>query len=100
MRAKSKTAFRRRYYDTRFDRFLAAQGIDLEVLATLIGWTRQNLVRLRSGAQKPSQDTIAKIVLALRAILRRAVAASELFYLGEEHDDGSPEAQEFLRPVA
>jgi DNA-binding Xre family transcriptional regulator len=93
--------FTRVVYDTRFDRFLAANDVDLDALAEAIGWTRQNLGRLRAGKRlSPRQDTIARIVLALRRLLKRSIAASDLFYLGEERDDHTPEAKAFLQRVA
>jgi hypothetical protein len=89
--------FERTFYDSRFDRFLVAERVDLDELAARIGWSRQNLGRLRKPNNKPNSDTIARVVLALRDMLGRAVAASELFYLGEAHDDDSPEARAFRR---
>ena len=89
-----KQRFERAMYDTRFDRFLVKHDVDLDALAEFIGMTRENLSRIRKGPQNPRRDTIANIVLALRHILRSSVAASDLFYLGEERDDGTPEANE------
>jgi hypothetical protein len=95
-----RKAFTRVAYPTRFDQFLVREHVNLDVLAALIQMTRQNLGRLRAGSQKPRQDTIARVVLALRQILGRPVAAAELFYLGEAHDDHTPEAKEFLHDAA
>jgi transcriptional regulator with XRE-family HTH domain len=92
--------FQRVLFDTRFDRFLVAQEVNLDHFAAALGMSRVNLIRIRAGRQSPRQDTIARIVLTLRRTLGRAVAASDLFYLGEEHDDHTPEAKEFLRYVA
>ena len=93
-------AFTRVVYQTRFDQFLVRENVNLELLASRIHMTRQNLGRLRAGLQKPRQDTIARIVLALRHILGRPVGATEVFYLGEAHDDHSPEAKEFMDDAA
>lgn len=90
-------SFNRVVYDTRIDRFLFANNVDLDELAKALKTTRHNLLRIRRGKHKQRQDKIALIVLALRHILGRAVAASDVFYLGEERDDGTPEAHEFLR---
>lgn len=89
-----KQRFERVFYDTRFDRFLVKFDIDLDALAELIGMSRENLSRIRAGKQNPRRDTIARTVLALRHILRFSVAASDVFYLGEEKDDDTPEAIE------
>lgn len=89
-----KQRFERVFYDTRFDRFLVKYEVDLDALAEVIGMSRENLSRIRAGKQNPKRDTIAKIVLALRHLLSFAVAASDLFYLGEERDDDAPEAKE------
>jgi DNA-binding Xre family transcriptional regulator len=89
-----KQRFERVLYDTRFDRFLVKYDVDLDRLANVIQMSRENLSRIRAGKQNPKRDTIAKIVLALRDILGFAVAASDLFYLGEERDDQTPEAEE------
>jgi hypothetical protein len=97
---RSSQRFQRAFYDTRFDRFLLAERVDLDGLAQAIGTSRTNLVRIRAGKQKPRQDTIARTVLALRRMLGRAVAASQLFYLGEERDDHTPDAQELLREMS
>lgn len=92
--------FQRVLFDTRFDRFLLAAGVNLDNFAAALGMSRVNLIRIRAGRQSPRQDTIARIVLALRRTLGRAVAASDLFYLGEERDDHTPEANEFPRYMA
>jgi DNA-binding Xre family transcriptional regulator len=84
--------FERAMYETRFDRFLVKHDIDLDGLAALIQMSRENLSRIRAGKQNPKRDTIAKIVLALRHLVGFTVAASDLFYLGEECDDHTPEA--------
>ncbi len=88
--------FQRIVYDTRIDRFLYANDVNLDELAEALKTTRHNLLRIRRGKHKQRQDSIALLVLALRHILRRAVMASDLFYLGEERDDDTPEANEFL----
>ncbi len=87
------------FYDTRVDRFLRRENIDLDLFGEKAGMSRNNLGRLRAG-QKPRQDTVIRCVLAARDILKRAVAASEMFYLGEAHDDATPEAREYLESVA
>jgi transcriptional regulator with XRE-family HTH domain len=96
MNPKASRRFQRTTYDTRFDRFLRAEDVDLDALAEAIRITRQNLNRIRAGRAKPRQETIARIVLALRRLLGRPVAASDLFYLGEAQDDHTPEAKEFF----
>lgn len=93
-----KQRFERVLYDTRFDRFLVKYNVDLDALAALIGMSRENLSRIRAGKQNPKRDTIARIVLALRHTLRFSVAASDLFYLGEEQDDHTPEARSEVFP--
>jgi transcriptional regulator with XRE-family HTH domain len=96
MKAGDKSQRERVIYDTRLDRFLHARGIDLEALAESAGFTRQNLGRYRSGqTRNPQLDTITRLVLALRKLLGEPVLASQLFYLGEAHDDDSPEARQF-----
>ena len=94
---KRRERFARVVYDTRFDRFLDANNVDLDELAETIGTTRQNLGRPRAGTRSPGQETIVKLVLALRRLLNRPVAASDLFYLGEERDDDTTEASEFIK---
>lgn len=86
-------------HDTRFDQFLYREGVNLDALAEALHMTRQNLAKLRQG-RKPRQDTIARIVLALRCLLGRPVKASELFYLGEAQDDHTPEAKELRAQAA
>ena len=83
-------------YDTRFDQFLHREGVNLDDLAEALRTSRQNLGRLRSGQTNPRQDTIVRLVRALRRILARAVKASDLFYLGEEQDDDTAEARRFM----
>jgi hypothetical protein len=89
--------FERVVYDTRIDRFLADHGVDLDDLAAALQTSRHNLLRIRRGKHLQRQDTIAMVVLAVRELLGRAVAASDLFYLGEERDDHTAEARDFLR---
>lgn len=91
---RRRPRFARVLYDTRFDRFLVANAVDLDELSEIIGMSRENLSRVRAGKQNPRRDTIARIVLALRHILGRSLSASELFYLGEGQDDQTPEAHE------
>lgn len=93
--AKQRNTRDRVVYDTRFDRFLYRENVNLEDLAEELATTRQNLGKWREG-RKPRQDNIARVVLALRKILQRPVNASEVFYLGEAHDDDTPEAREIL----
>jgi transcriptional regulator with XRE-family HTH domain len=93
--AKHRKTRDRVIYDTRFDRFLYRENVNLDDLAEALGTTRQNLGKWREG-RKPRQDTIARVVLALRKVLQRPVNASEVFYLGEAHDDDTPEAKEML----
>lgn len=90
--SKHSTARSRVVHDTRFDQFLYREGVNLDELADALKMTRQNLAKLREG-RKPRQDTIARIVLAVRRVLGRPIMASELFYLGEAHDDHTKEAQ-------
>jgi DNA-binding Xre family transcriptional regulator len=87
-------------YDTRFDQFLHREQVKLDDLAEAARISRQNIGRLRSGETTPRQDTIARVVLALRSILSKSVKASDVFYLGEEQDDDTPEARRFLRPAS
>lgn len=68
--------------------------MDLDHLKEIVGMSRESINRVRAGKNQPRRDTIARMVLALRHMLQRPVAASDLFYLGEERDDHTPEATE------
>jgi transcriptional regulator with XRE-family HTH domain len=89
-------AVRRKVFDTRLDRFLDGENVDLALLARATGMSRQNLERLRQGKRNARQETIVRLVISLRRLLKEPVGASDLFYLGEQHDDDTPEAKRFL----
>lgn len=87
-------------YDTRLDRFLRREGLALDALAAAAGISRQNLGALRSGRGRPREDTIARLVVALRRMLNRRISANDLFYLGEQQDDHTREAEQFRARVS
>jgi transcriptional regulator with XRE-family HTH domain len=72
----------RKFYNTRLDQFLAREEVNLAELARLAGLSRQALGRIRAGRDGASEETIARLVLALRTLLRREVRATDLFDLG------------------
>jgi DNA-binding Xre family transcriptional regulator len=74
-------------YDTRLDQFLHQERVNLDELAEAASMSRQNLGRLRSGQTAARQDTIVRLVSALRRLLGKPVSASHLFYLGDDQDE-------------
>lgn len=80
-------------FDTRFDRKIHELGLRPGEIAALSSISRHTLRFYRAEVTEPARDNIARIVLAVRALSRQDVRASDLFYLGEAHDDALPEHQ-------
>ncbi|HEX6161123.1 MAG TPA: hypothetical protein VF111_13205 [Thermoanaerobaculia bacterium] len=75
-------------YDTRFDRFRVREKLDPEEWAHASGMSRTQLNKYRSDQQSPRITTLARIVRAASALLRRPVRVSELMDVGEEEPLG------------
>jgi transcriptional regulator with XRE-family HTH domain len=70
---------------TRLEAFLKAKGIKPAHLARESGYSRQHLLRIRTGRMEPTRRCIAAIVAACRRLSREPVRAADLFDLeGEE----------------
>jgi len=74
----------RKFYDTRIDRFLVREGIGPAALARRAKISRQTVASIRAGTVDASEDTIVRLLLAVRHILKRQVKAEEMFDLGEQ----------------
>jgi hypothetical protein len=68
---------------TFLERFIRSHGIKPARLARESGYSRQHLLRLRSGRMRPSLTCIAAFVIALRRLTNKRVIAEDLF---EPHD--------------
>ena len=64
---------------TPLDRYLRSRGIKPSVLARESGYSRQFLLRLRTGRMRPTLHCAATIVATLRRITREPVRAREVF---------------------
>ena len=64
---------------TPLDRYLRSHGIKPSVLARESGYSRQHLLRLRTGRMRPTLNCMVTIVAALRRITREPVRVREVF---------------------
>jgi predicted transcriptional regulator len=70
---------------TRLERYLKDRGIKPAHLARESGYSRQHLLRIRTGRMEPTRRCIAAIVAACRRLSREPVRAADLFDLeGDE----------------
>ena len=69
---------------TRLEMFLKSRGIKPAHLARESGYSRQHVLRLRSGTMEPTRPCIAAIAAACRRLSGEGVRASDLFDLEEE----------------
>ncbi|MCU1231515.1 MAG: hypothetical protein JWO97_4399 [Acidobacteria bacterium] len=70
---------------TRLEAYLTTRGIKPAHLARESGYSRQHLLRIRTGRMEPTRRCIAAIVAACRRLSREPVKAADLFDLeGEE----------------
>jgi predicted transcriptional regulator len=77
------SAGKRKTYNTKLDRWMAANGVKPAHLAQESGYSRQHLLRIRAGRMEPTRRCIAEIVAACRRLSHKPVRASELFELGD-----------------
>lgn len=72
----------RNVYDTRLDRFLARKSIKPAPLARACGYSRQHLLRVRSGTMRPTTRMVYFLIAACIAITGdRTITANDLFNL-------------------
>ena len=69
---------------TRLESFLKSRGIKPAHLARESGYSRQHLLRLRTGRMEPTRRCIAAIAAACRRLSGESVRASDLFDLEGE----------------
>ncbi len=69
---------------TRLETFLKSRGIKPAHLARESGYSRQHLLRIRTGRMEPTRRCIAAIVSACRRLSRENVRAADLFELEDE----------------
>jgi predicted transcriptional regulator len=69
---------------TRLESFIKSRGIKPAHLARESGYSRQHLLRIRTGRMEPTRRCIAAIAAACRRLSGESVRASELFELDEE----------------
>ncbi len=69
---------------TRLETFLKSRGIKPAHLARESGYSRQHLLRIRTGRMEPTRRCIAAIVSACRRLSRENVKAADLFELEDE----------------
>jgi predicted transcriptional regulator len=69
---------------TRLESFLKSRGIRPSHLARESGYSRQHLLRLRTGRMEPTRRCIAAIAAACRRLSGENVRASDLFDLEGE----------------
>ena len=69
---------------TRLERYLKLKGIKPAHLARESGYSRQHLLRVRTGRMEPTRRCIAAIVAACRRLTHEPVRADDLFDLGDE----------------
>jgi hypothetical protein len=77
------SAGHRRYYDTRLDRWMAANEVKPAHLALESGYSRQHLLRIRRGDMEPTRRCIKAITAGCRRLSAKPVRASDLFDLGD-----------------
>jgi hypothetical protein len=68
---------------TRLEQFIKSRGIKPAHLARESGYSRQHLLRIRTGRMEPTRRCIAAIAAACRRLSGEQVRASELFDLDE-----------------
>lgn len=68
---------------TPLERFIRSRSIRPAHLARESDYSRQHLLRLRSGRMRPSLTCVAALVIALRRLTNKRVTAEDLF---EPHD--------------
>jgi hypothetical protein len=69
---------------TPLEAFLRKHNVKPAHLAHVSGYSRQHLLRIRTGRMEPTRRCIAAIVSACRQLARVKVAATELFKLDED----------------
>jgi predicted transcriptional regulator len=69
---------------TRLEQFIKSRGIKPAHLARESGYSRQHLLRIRTGRMEPTRRCIAAIAAACRRLSGETVRASELFELDQE----------------
>ena len=69
---------------TRLERFLKARKIKPAHLATESGYSRQHLLRIRTGAMEPTRRCIVAVVRAVSKLSKTTVRPEELFVLSED----------------
>ena len=77
------SAGERKYFDTKLDRWMAANGVKPAHLARESGYSRQHLLRIRRGDMEPTRRCIKAITASCRRLSARPVRASDLFDLGD-----------------
>ena len=73
----------RKYFDTKLDRWMAANNVKPAQLARASRYSRQHLLRIRKAEMEPTRRLIKELVLACRKLTRKPVSASDLFDLGD-----------------
>jgi hypothetical protein len=73
----------RKYFDTKLDRWMAANNVKPAHLAAESGYSRQHLLRIRRGDMEPTRRCIKAITAGCRRLSAKAVRASDLFDLGD-----------------
>jgi hypothetical protein len=68
---------------TRFSRFMKANKVKPSRLARESGYSRQHILRVRTGVMDPTRHTMATITDAVSRVLGRPIYVVELFELGE-----------------
>jgi predicted transcriptional regulator len=66
---------------TRLETYLKSRGIKPAHLARESGYSRQHLLRIRTGRMEPTRRCIAAIVAACRRLSHEHVRAADLFDL-------------------
>lgn len=66
---------------TRLETYLKSRGIKPAHLARESGYSRQHLLRIRTGRMEPTRRCIAAIVSACRRLSHETVRAADLFDL-------------------
>ncbi|HEV7590475.1 MAG TPA: helix-turn-helix transcriptional regulator [Longimicrobium sp.] len=66
---------------TRLESYLKSRGIKPAHLARESGYSRQHLLRIRTGRMEPTRRCIAAIVAACRRLANEHVRAADLFDL-------------------
>lgn len=72
---------------SRLEHFLKSARIKPAHLARESGYSRQHLLRIRTGRMEPTRRCIAAIVSACRRMTGDPVMANDLFELGEEETE-------------